>query len=241
MRTLLGGFIALLAVIGIGPAMAAPPAPSFTILDATAVGKSLCFPVKKHGKLNNLSSTVTFYVIAGTAKAGVDYVDPGRVTVTFASSTTLKNQCITVTPGATVKTLTGKLIAGTNARLYDGTATGTIPAAVIVTPPPPVDPPPPADGWIAFSMTDPYRGLNRAFYARALSACAPVYPEWGPALVSGRVYRLWGMGKRGDLTHWSVIPETDVAVTATNSSTVDTSCLVGVYKSTIPPYPWTAP
>jgi hypothetical protein len=169
------------------PALAAPPPPSFSILDAVAGHGKLCFPINKHGRINSLPSTVTFYIIAGTAKPPADYTDPGRVTVSFGSAAGSKLQCISVTAGTVTKTLTGKIAAGTNARLYDGTAIGTIPAGTVTPPPPPPDvtcpdgsvhpagyvcptpPPPPTGSWALKSL------WSGATHARAKMDCSSVY------------------------------------------------------------------
>lgn len=217
--------------------------PSFTIGDAVADENSgqLCFPVKKHGKLNKLSSTVTFYQIAGTAKPTDDYVFV-QTTISFAYRETLKQACVPLinddVPEPT-ETLTGKIIAGTNARLYDGTAAGQITDTDTASIPS-------ADGWYAFPLTEPYHGLNKATYARALSACNPVQPTWGPQLVAGAIYVITGWGVHGFTAdgprydHWSVVKEGAGPVTATNQSTVATECLVGVYKVK-PEFPWVTP
>lgn len=145
------------------PAFAAPPPPSFTISDATAANGRLCFPIKKHGRINSLPSTVTFYIIAGTAKPPGDYTDPGRVTVSFGAAASTQTECISVVHGAITKTLTGKLIAATNARLYDGTAIGTIPAGEIAPPPSPTS------TWALKPLRE------GATYARAKVDCSSIY------------------------------------------------------------------
>lgn len=119
------------------PALAAPPPPSFTIdpTEANEEDTRICWPVRKHGRLNSLPSTVSFYITPGTAKPGVAYVDV-KLTLTFAANETVKQACaalINDTIPGPAKTLTGRLTSISkanqtryNARIYDGTAPGII-------------------------------------------------------------------------------------------------------------------
>lgn len=137
------------AILALGiawPGHAAPPAPSFTIVDATAdeAAGQLCFQVKKHGKLNSSPSTVRFYTLDVTAKTPGDYAAQS-VTLAFTAAQTLSKACVPLVNDGVpepTETLTGRLQALTNARLYDGTAIGTITDSDVATPVPP--PPPPA-------------------------------------------------------------------------------------------------
>jgi hypothetical protein len=141
--------IAALALLTLGiawPGHAANAAPSFTIVNASADENAgqLCFAVKKHGTLNPQPSTVRFYTLAGTAKAGADYTAQD-VKLQYAAAETLKSVCVPLTNDAAAEpteTMTGKLQALSNARIYDGTAVGTITDGDPATPVPP--PPPPA-------------------------------------------------------------------------------------------------
>jgi hypothetical protein len=183
------------------PAAATPPTPSFTIGDAQANEDSgqLCFPITKHGRINSQPSAVTFYVVAGTAKPVADYTDI-RVTVSFGAAAGTKQQCVTLTNDAIpepAETLTAKIIAGANARLYDGSAVGTIldsdvsplppvacPDGTIVLagqacpPPPPV----PTSTWVLKSLWD------HATHARAKMDCGPIVGPDGAK--QGVVYKL---------------------------------------------------
>jgi hypothetical protein len=118
-------------------AMAAPAPPSFSIGDTSANEEDgrICWPIRKHGRLNNLPSTVSFYIVAGTAKPGVHYTDV-KLTFVFQPSETIKQACTAIVndaiPGP-AKTLTGRLAAISkanqtkqNARVYDGTGAGVI-------------------------------------------------------------------------------------------------------------------
>jgi hypothetical protein len=127
-------------------AKAATGVPSFAIDNAKAdeATGQICFPVRKIGKTNQLHSQVTFYTIAGTAKDVVDFA-PQRVLLVFAPTEAMKSVCVALTndqvPEPT-ETFTAKLLVVSNARLYDGTATGTITDTDVVQPPAPPPPPP---------------------------------------------------------------------------------------------------
>lgn len=120
------------------PAEAASP--SFSIDPAqTSEGGLLRFPIRKHGSKSIHGSLVTFSVRAATAKAPGDYRDV-RVTVQFGPNDYLKySEVQTVDDGAVepTETVTGVLTAGANARLYKGTAPGTILDNDVPPPPPP--------------------------------------------------------------------------------------------------------
>jgi hypothetical protein len=107
-------------------AQAAPALPSFTIKDATADENSgqICFDVVKHGTVNAKPSVVIAYAYQGTAKFSHDAilleVGPAAGTTPACFKLTNDDQ-----PGPTTN-LGAKLIAIDNAKLYDGTATGTV-------------------------------------------------------------------------------------------------------------------
>lgn len=155
MRTLLRLFAALTlsGLFAHAPAPAATP-PSFSISPAGAQEDSgkLCFPVKMHGTRSTAPSTVTASLIAGTAKAGEDYVAAVK-TVTFQPGEfgLFKQACFDLVNDARpepTETVTGKLTKVSNARLYVGGALGTILDSDVAAPPPPPPPsePPPPSG-----------------------------------------------------------------------------------------------
>jgi lysophospholipase L1-like esterase len=101
------------------------------------------FRIRKHGRFNTFPSTVQFYTMPGTARAGSDYVTK-TVNVVFGITETVKTVTVTVVPSITVEraeVFTGKLRVISNARCYDCTAQAIITEAPVVTPPPPVEPP----------------------------------------------------------------------------------------------------
>lgn len=121
-------------------------APSFSVNNATAAedASSLVVTVRKHGRLNGLPSTVTLYTLDGTAKAGSDYVAQ-RATHSFTAAETSKKIVVGLVNDATPEgseTFTLKLIAGTNARLYDGTGIATITDTDVIAPEPTPTPTP---------------------------------------------------------------------------------------------------
>jgi hypothetical protein len=146
----------LLAIVAFPSAAIAQSKPSFSIDNPTAPEDSgrICFNIRKHGKLNNLPSSVSLSTIDGTARAPGDYARTGGP-IAFAAGDLAKLACVSLTNDAVpepAETFTGKLTAGTNARLYDGTATGTITDGDIIAPAPqPVPAPTP-------SPTDPLAG-----------------------------------------------------------------------------------
>jgi hypothetical protein len=140
----------VLASIIDGPVLTAAQAatsPSFSIDNATGdenLGQ-ICFTIRKHGKINASPSQVLIYELAGTAKPGIDYIDQ-RTTIDFPAAAGNKVSCIGLvqnTDPEITKTFTAKLKAISNARLYDGTAIGTITDSDAIIPPTPVPPPPP--------------------------------------------------------------------------------------------------
>lgn len=131
MKRFIAAIAALCLVLQPAAAVATvkPSTPSFSIDDTQAVqGNDLVFTVRKHGKLNAKASTVAFATVAVSAKAGTDF-RAVTVTLTFAAAETVKTvrvPTILKTWAEPTKTLTGKLTAGANARLYDGAAVGSI-------------------------------------------------------------------------------------------------------------------
>jgi hypothetical protein len=131
-----------------GPApVLAVPLPSFSISDVTAdenLGQA-CFTIKKHGKLNSLPSTVTFYtgVIGDTAKAGEDYTAQ-TTNIDFPATGGTKTACVGLindTIPEPTKKFTGKIKVVSNARLYDGTGIATLTDSDVAVPVPPPMPP----------------------------------------------------------------------------------------------------
>lgn len=126
------------------PAIAAPPVPSFTIVDATASEEAgtITFTIKKHGKLNGLPSILNFYTVDGAAKWMQDF-DVMNTSVNFTAAETVKTVTFKLINDALpepTEMFTGKIRAVSNARLYDGTALGTITDNDVAPPsPPPVD------------------------------------------------------------------------------------------------------
>lgn len=113
--------------------------PSFTIDNATANEDSgaIAFLVRKHGTLNDQPSKVLVHAIPGTAKGGADYVEDAYL-LPFTAAETQKLVIFDLVNDATPEPgekFTVKLIRGVNARLYDGTATGTITDSDVAPPP----------------------------------------------------------------------------------------------------------
>jgi hypothetical protein len=143
-RRLSIGIVAMLAVAAAGafasPAHSATP-PSFSIDDATATENSgtIVFKIRKHGHLNNQPSILNLYPVDGTAKWMSDF-DSINQSVTFTAAETVKYVSIHLindnVPEPT-ETFTAKLRAVSNARLYDGTAIGTITDSDVAPTPPP--------------------------------------------------------------------------------------------------------
>lgn len=137
------GILALAAIGLLNPidVEAAAPAPSFSVYASSGSEEAGTIPVKvcKHGTLNASSSTVTLYTIDGTATAAGDYVST-RVVLSFGAGASCQLVPIATrndaVPEAT-ESFTVKLLKGTNARLYRGTAAVTITDTDVVAPPPP--------------------------------------------------------------------------------------------------------
>jgi hypothetical protein len=145
----LAAYVALIAVLLFATPAHAATAPSFSIDDATAAEDSgtIVFRVRKHGRLNNLPSIINVYGVDGTAKFPTDF-DSMNQSVTFAPGETVKLVAIHLVndnvPEPT-ETFTAKLHAVSNARLYDGTAVGTITDSDVAAPIPPPAPASPTE------------------------------------------------------------------------------------------------
>lgn len=143
MRAVLAFVAFSLAACSTVPAGAATP-PSFAIDPAQTVeGGFLRFPIRKLGSKSTKPSTVNFSVAPGTALLGSDYQDV-RVAVVFQPGEYLRYVDVPTVDDTTpepTETLTGRIAAGQNARLYKGSATGTITDPDVAPPIPPTCPP----------------------------------------------------------------------------------------------------
>lgn len=162
----------LLAFVALGSSAAAAPAPSLTISPATAIEgtQRIILSVCKHGTINSLPSTATFKMTAGTALAGSDFI-AATGTLTFPAAKSCQEIIVTLVDDTLLESpeaFTVTIKAGTNARLYRGTATATITDDDI-------PPPPPMPSWIAYPAGTPWSGLNIARHARATKDCSSIY------------------------------------------------------------------
>jgi hypothetical protein len=236
------------------PAHAAPP-PSFTIYPAAAQEDSgqLCFPVKMHGTRSTSLSTVKVTIVAGTATAGSDFV-AGSVGLLFQPSEfgTTKPACFTLINDShpePSETVTGQLTKGVNARLYVGSAPGTILDTDQAAPPQPAPAPDPAPapepapapspgGWVVMPLAD-------APNARAVRDCSSIYrtaesDRVGIAFTgvrAGEVYSLLPGDSMGKAPSWGWTDARNVdgqkghvwvvGLAAGGHATVAESCLEG--------------
>lgn len=104
--------------------------PSFSVVDSEAIEGSgkLVFTVRKHGRLNNSPSTISFNTFSGSAVAGKDFTAVSG-SVTFSASETEKTIVVPLvndTVAEPTETMELRISAGSNARLYRGRGTGTI-------------------------------------------------------------------------------------------------------------------
>jgi hypothetical protein len=123
-------------------ATSAIASPQFSVDDAvgTAASGKISFAVRKHGHLDGGSSTVTVStreLVGDTAQAGRDYT-ASNVTLTFAPLEVVKAFDVPLATGvsaAAPRKFSVKMTAGSNAKVFDAVAYGTIRYGSVSAPP----------------------------------------------------------------------------------------------------------